>query len=239
MRGTHWCTGGLALALHVIAIDVMASEVIGCGQAPPPPTAIPEAQRFGAGSKGQTETDVLTVRPSPDAVMPTPPPMDMGDEEVATDDKAGDDAAAPPDEPAPVAPPRAQQTVSACHETRLVGCDAVYVRVLKSDVCVQLVLDNCNPNDRQGLPVALPISWRLTSGSASTNLECDLREYDPKSQPALSATGTVTFDQQGREVSALDIDVRLLLDPAPESKVPAQIDVATPSPIADIDDCER
>lgn len=239
MRGTHWWTGSLALAC------IMASGMVGCGQAPPPPTAIPEAQRVGAGSKGQT--DVLMVRPSPDAVMPTPAATDEDPDEVTADigDSAvGDSAEPPPDEsdadPAPVVAP-AGQVFSACHETSVVGCDAVYVRMVKSapDVCVQLVLDNCGGNGRQGLPVALPISWRLISGSASTGRACDLREYDPKSQPVVSASGKVTFAQQGRQISALDIDVQLLLDSSSESKVPAQIAVATPSPIADIDTCEE
>jgi hypothetical protein len=232
--------GSWALA-DIMAAGVMAAGVMGCGQAPPAPTAVPEAQRVGAGSKGQTETDVLTVRPSPDAVMPTPPSSEA---DPGTDADVGDPADAPADEPdaepAPASSP-AGQVFSACHETRVVGCDAVYVRIVKStpDVCVQLVLDNCGENGRKTLQVAVPISWRLTSGSASTGQGCDLREYDPKSEPVLSASGKVNFAQQGRQISALDIDVQLLLDSTSESKVPGQIAVSTPSPIADIDTCEQ
>jgi len=236
MLGTHCWTGSLALAC------VMAGGVLGCGQAPPAPTAIPEAQRVGAGSKGQTDTDVLTVRPSPDAVQPMAAPAETGEEIDEGSDDDGDPEASPGPsnaDPAPVASP-AGQVFSVCHETRIVGCDAVYVRMVKSapDVCVQLVLDNCGENGRQGLPIVLPISWRLASGSAITGRGCDLREYDPKSQPVLTASGKVTFAQQGRQISALNIDVQLSLDAASESKVPAQIAVATPSPIADIDTCE-
>jgi len=54
----------------------------------------------------------------------------------------------------------------------------------------------------------------------------------------MTASGKVTFAQQGRQISALNIDVQLSLDAASESKVPAQIAVATPSPIAEIDTCE-
>jgi hypothetical protein len=214
---------------------------VGCGQAPPAPTAIPEAQRVGAGSKGQTDTDVLTVRPSPDALTPTPAEAGASTE---FGDDTGDSGAAPPDpseaDPALVASPSGQ-VFSACHETRIVGCDALYVRVVKSapDVCVQLALDNCGETGRQGLPVALPISWRMASGSASTGRGCDLREYDPKSEPVLAASGKVTFGQQGRQISALNIDVQLSLDSASDSKVPAQIAVATPSPIAVIGTCEE
>jgi hypothetical protein len=101
-------------------------------------------------------------------------------------------------------------------------------------------MDNCSENGRQGLPVVVPNSWRLASGSASTNRGCDVHDYDPKSQPVLSASGKVTFDQQGRQISALQIDVQLSLDSATaESKVPAQIAVTTASPIADIGTCEE
>jgi hypothetical protein len=185
------------------------------------------------------ETDVLTVRPSPDAVMPTPPPAEA--DEVAED--GGDSAEAPPDEsdadPAPVAA-QGGQVFSACHETRLSGCDAIYVRMVKSapDVCVQLVLDNCSENGRKGLPVVVPVAWRLASGSASTDSECDLRAYDPKSQPVLAASGTVNFAQQGHHISALEIEVQLSLDSTPESKVPAQIALATPAPLGDVVTCE-
>ena len=237
MRGTHRWTGSLALAC------MMAGGISGCGQAPPAPTAVPEAQRVGAGSKGQTDTDVLTVRPSPDAVMPTPAPAE-GDEPA---DEVGDEGADPtelPDEsdedPAPSAA-QAGQLFSACQETSIAGCDSVYVRMVKSapDVCVQLVLDDCGENGRQGLRVVVPISWRFVSGSASTDRACELRKYDPKSQPVLSASGKVSFAQQGRQVSALEVDVQLLLDSASEPTVPAQIAVATPSPITDIAPCER
>jgi hypothetical protein len=235
MRGTHWWTGSLALAC------ILASGLVGCGKAPSPPTAIPEAQRVGAGSKGQT--DVLTVRPSPDAVMATPPPGQTEEDSDGLADDVGDPSEASPDEsdaePAPAAA-QAGQVFSACYETRVVGCEVVYVRMVKAapDICVQLVMDNCDENRRQGLPVMVPLSWRLTSSSASTDRGCELRAYDPKSQPVLSASGTVNFAQQGREISALVMDVQLSLDSSSESKLPAQIAVTTPSPIEDIGTCE-
>jgi hypothetical protein len=122
----------------------------------------------------------------------------------------------------------------------VVGCDALYVRMLaaKPDLCVQLVLDNCSENDRQGLQVALPLSWRLSSGSASTDRGCDLREYDPKSQPALTASGKITWAQQARQISGLEIDIKLRVDAPPASQVPAEIAVATAAPIAVVDTCE-
>jgi len=132
------------------------------------------------------------------------------------------------------------QVFSACQETRLLGCDVLYVRMLASDpdLCVQLVMDNCGSNARQALAVVLPLSWRLSSGSASTNRGCDLRDYDPKSQPALTASGKITWAARGRVISGLNIDVSLNLESPPGSKVPAEIDVTTDSPIASVDSCD-
>jgi len=208
--------------------------VWGCGEAPPAPTAVPEAQRVGAGSKGQSEMDVLPVRPSPDSVVAVPtaaPPADAGPVQPVQ-----------PDEDPPLPPPAVvkARVFSACQESRLLGCDVLYVRMLGSDpdLCVQLVMDNCNANARQALAVVLPLSWRLSSGSASTDRACDLRDYDPKSQPALTASGKITWSARGRVISGLDIDVSLNVESPPGSKVPAQIDVTTDSPIPSVDTCD-
>jgi hypothetical protein len=226
MRGRRWWTGCAALACGVV----------GCGEAPDPPTAITPAERVGAGSKGQTEGNVLEVRPSPDAVAAVPPA-----------------AVAPAPEPVPVAetppqtvdpPPVASapaRVFSACSEARVVGCDALYVRMLAPSpaLCVQLVLDNCSENSRSGLGVNLPVSWRLTSGSASSNAECDLRDYDPKSHPALTGTGTIRWDQQGRQISGLEIDIDLRIAASEQDPtLPTQVAVKTDEPLGPIDACE-
>jgi hypothetical protein len=112
------------------------------------------------------------------------------------------------------------------------------MRSEKPDVCVQLVLDNCSENDRQGLPVTLPLGWRLSSGSVSTDLDCGLREYDPKSQPALTATGKVGWTTRVRQVSNLDVDIVLRVEPPPASDLPAEITLKTPAPIATVESCE-
>jgi hypothetical protein len=133
----------------------------------------------------------------------------------------------------------AAQVFSACRETRVVGCDTLYVRMLatKPDLCVQLAMDNCDPNSRQGLPVTLPLSWRLSSGSASGNRGCDLRDYDPKSQPVLTARGKITWLQRVREISGVEIDIQLRVEPPPASELPAEIAVKTAAPIAVVDAC--
>jgi hypothetical protein len=155
---------------------------------------------------------------------------------------AGRAPTAPDD--ADLAPPRAAvaaQVFSACRETRVVGCDALYVRMLAShpDLCVQLAMDNCIVNDRQGLPVTLPLAWRMSSGSASGDRGCDLRDYDPKSEPVLTARGKITWAQRLREISGVEIDIQLRLEPPPASELPADIAVKTEVPIAVVEDCEN
>jgi len=234
MRGTRWWLGCAALAWWVV----------GCGEAPEPPTAVGPTQNVGAGSKGQTDMGVLTVRPSPDSMSGAPSGMERsGIEPSGPEPSAAERGDAGPAGAAPeVAPPRteAPRVFSACSETRLVGCDTVYVRMLgtRPDLCVQLVMDNCGENDRLGLPVVIPLSWRLSSGSVSADRACDLREYDPKSQPALTASGKISWAQRGRQISGLEIDVQLRLQPPPASELPAEIAVVTAEPIAAVDACE-
>lgn len=120
------------------------------------------------------------------------------------------------------------------------GCDNVYIRVLKSapELCVQLVLNNCDENGRVGLRVRTPFSWKLASGSASTNTECELAEYEPTSEPALEGSGNITWLEEGSVISDVRFAIQLELSPTPESQVPALIDVATEEALGDIAECE-
>lgn len=156
----------------------------------------------------------------PDVELPPPPP--------------------PMASPPAVEAPAAAQVVSACREQRLVGCENVYIRVLKSapDLCVQLVLNNCGEGGRNGLRVTTPFTWTLASGSASTNPECELAEYEPTSEPALEGSGDISWLEEGSVISDVQFRVQLELSPAPESTVPALIDVATEEALGDIADCE-
>lgn len=120
------------------------------------------------------------------------------------------------------------------------GCDNVYIRVLKSEpaLCVQLVLDNCDEGGRIGLRVRTPFTWKLASGSASTNAECELAEYDPTSEPALEGSGDISWLEEGSVISEVEFAVQLQLSPAPESRLPALIDVATEEALGNIAECD-
>jgi hypothetical protein len=116
----------------------------------------------------------------------------------------------------------------------------VFIRVVKSapELCVQLALDNCNENSRVGLRVNTPFSWKLASGSASPNGDCALADYDPKSEPALEGSGSISWLEEGSAISAVEFSIQLQLSPAPESTLPASINVATEEALANIADCE-
>ncbi len=152
------------------------------------------------------------------------------------------EAEAPPEDEPGSGPsvPSAAQVVSACREARPVGCDAVYIRVQKSapDLCVQLVLDNCNENSRVGLRVRTPFSWKLSSGSASANTTCTLTEYDPDSEPALEGSGDISWLEEGSSISAVQFAVQLQLSPEPDSAVPALVAVSTEEALDSITECE-
>jgi hypothetical protein len=121
----------------------------------------------------------------------------------------------------------------------MAGCEAVYIRVLKSDpdLCVQLVLDNCDAA-RGGLRVRTPFRWILSAGSASTNKACELAAYDPASEPALQGTGSISWLEEGPVISDVQFAVQLELSPAPESTLPELIDVATAEALGNVAECE-
>ena len=120
------------------------------------------------------------------------------------------------------------------------GCDNLYIRVVKSapDLCVQLVLDNCDEGGRAGLRVSTPFTWKLASGSASTNKDCELAEYDPTREPALNGSGDITWLEEGPVISDVQSAVQLQLSPSPESTLPAVIAVATDEALGNITECE-
>jgi len=77
-----------------------------------------------------------------------------------------------------------------------------------SNLCVQLALDNCAAYGQPGLPVEVPLSWRLASGSAGTSRAgCLPGVFDVMSVPLVNAEGTITWDDTGRRPSGLAIDV--------------------------------
>ena len=220
MHGWKRCQVFLAVAGGVFA---------GCGEAPEPPGAVggPTSNVVGTGNASQM--DVLPVQPGrPNPGVPTPP--DAG---------AGENLPELPVVPAEAA--SSARVFAACRESRVSGCDYLHVTAQGTSpaLCVQLTLDNCNEYGRgSGLTVDLPLTWQLSSGSASDAKICDLLDFDPRSLPVGSATGQISWDQRGRVISSLAIDVSLQLSVEPGSSVPARIELETSTALAAVPDCE-
>jgi len=114
------------------------------------------------------------------------------------------------------------------------NCDSLYVTMkqVSPPRCVQLTFDNCGEYGRRGLAVDVPMPWRLDSGTVSSDPdECELGVFYPTSSVALSASGSVTWNQTTRLPSELALDVTL------ETSTPAgnaSIDVTTTTPLTPV-----
>jgi len=214
-----------------VFLAVACGAVAGCGEAPEPPGAVggPTSNVVGTGNASQM--DVLPVRPEP--VNPAAP--------TGADAGAGGSESLPD---IPIVPPvvvSSGRVFAACHESRVSGCDYLHVSVQDAApaLCVQLTLDNCSEYGRSsGLKVDVPLTWQLASGSVSDAKLCDLLDYDPKSLPVTAATGRISWNERGRVVSALAVDVTLAVSVEPGSAVPAQIELETSTPIASVEECD-
>jgi hypothetical protein len=111
------------------------------------------------------------------------------------------------------------------------NCDSLYVSMkqVSPALCVQLTFDNCGEYGRDGLPVDVPMPWRMDSGTVGTNLdECELGVYYPSSSVALRASGSVTWNETTRLPSELVLDVTLATS---TSATDASVDLTTTTPI--------
>jgi hypothetical protein len=118
----------------------------------------------------------------------------------------------------------------ACSTTRITGCDDLYITFQKtsSDLCVQLSLDNCGIF-RGALQVDVPLSWRLSSATVGSANDCAAGSYDPKSISMPSAKGSITWVEDGRQLSQLEID--LTLEPPATASDLDPVSVKTLKPI--------
>jgi hypothetical protein len=172
-------------------------------------------------------------------VLPVLPDPANPEQPTAPDAGAGASVGETPVVPAEAA--SSARVFAACHEARLSGCDYLHITAQSTSpaLCVQLTLDDCSEYGRgSGLTVDLPLTWQLASGSVSDSKDCDLLDFDPKSVPLNSTTGQMSWDQRGRVISSLSIDVTLVLSVAAGSNVPARIELQSSAPIAAVPECE-
>jgi len=83
-----------------------------------------------------------------------------------------------------------------------------------------------------------PFSWKVSSGSASTNKACALDKYEPTSLPALEGSGNITWAEQGSDISDVEFEIQLELAPPPDSRLPALIAVATEEALGEVEECD-
>jgi hypothetical protein len=209
-----------------------------CGEAPPAPSAL--ELPAGTSAAGGTSTVVLGAQPqaggsstTQDDVVRPAPEVDAGASAPATPGASG-----------AVSPPAAAgtgQTFAGCTESKL-GCDSIYLTMVDASnrLCVQLALQSCGVLARAGLPVALPLRWRLASASVTPGqLECDPLAFYATSVPVSNASGSIDWNDKGLQPSKFLIDVTLEPSQATEASdsVPPSVVVKTTSLTAPLPEC--
>lgn len=161
-----------------------------------------------------------SVQPPPpeEPLAPAPPSTpDAGGQDVGVEDGVG--APAEGDAPAPAS--GGSGDLVACLVDAGGACRTINLAALEAGDCVQLSLDNCGGASRAGLPVTLPVSWRLGSAAVRRGAEeCLPGAYDPTSGIIVDASGSIGWNLATREPSDLMVDVTLepsstALDPSP------------------------
>jgi hypothetical protein len=147
------------------------------------------------------------------ATEPVPPSDDVP---AAANVDAGGSPGAPAgnddeqDEPPPAG---GGQLAAGCTDNGA-GCLIVNIAVsdLNAGSCIQLVLDDCERSPQAGLPVDMPVSWRLGSAFVSRDSEECLPggAFDPRNGSAIvDASGTIAWNEDTRVPSELVLDVTL------------------------------
>ncbi len=206
----------------------------GCGAPPEPPGPVqPNGALPGTGSSGG-DMALIGGSPAPAPIAPAGP-VDLPRPDAG--------AAASVDDVGLANVPAAQApgfTFTACAASGLAGCDYIYIAAqdARAKSCIQLALDNCPSYQRPGLPVDLPLSWRLGSASiGALGEQCLPQVYDPKSAPVVSAGGAISWNLESRQPSELVVDITLQL-PAAADPAATGITLATRDLVAPLPECE-
>lgn len=206
-------------------------SALACGTPPEPPGAVSSRESDPAGSD---TVAVSGARPSPDTLEPepvAPEPIDAG--------------SAPADGEMPGSLPNdstGERTFTACTSSSLLACDYIYIamREAGSDLCVQLTIDNCGDYQRPGFAVDVPLSWRVSSGSAGVlKAGCVPGEYEPASVPIIAAEGEITWNDTTRRPSAMVIDLTVEPSRSPGAGLDAgPITLSTRELVGALPNCE-
>jgi hypothetical protein len=147
-------------------------------------------------------------------------------------------AAASSDAPDDSASPVAAEAFEACTSNGGSygdNCDSIYVTVKRTSParCVQLTIDNCGGYNRQGLAVDVPLSWRLASGSISSNVDqCALGVFYPDRPGVRDASGAISWNESTRLPS--EIVMELTLEPSISATDTTSVHIATSAPLTPV-----
>jgi hypothetical protein len=182
------------------------------------------------------ETDPVAVRPRDDDGAMTAGAEDGAGATPAENEAS--DAPVTPNVAAPggsdSAPPVTAQTFAACTNEGSYGsdCDIIYVTMKQTSPsrCIQLNIDNCGGYNQQGLPVDVPVSWRLASGSIGLNFgECELGVFYSDSDVVVDASGSISWNEATRLPSELVLE--LTLEPSSSAADTTSVEVVTSEPL--------
>jgi hypothetical protein len=217
----------------------------GCGGPPSAPGPIMGASTSAAGGTGAGSTGqvaVLEERPAP----PAPGPAE-GDSAPA--DAGTSAAGARPSVPSSnggsastADPGTAQRTFTACTASRGSSCDYIYIAMQgdQAAACVQLTLDSCGSYSNPGLPIDVPLSWRVASGSVGVASKvCVPGEYNADSVPVVSAKGSIAWNRDAPQPSAFVLDVTLEPSTARGGDAVGSIKIATQALSAPLQPCQE
>lgn len=198
-----------------------------CGEPPEPPGAV--MSRDATEPAGGSSVAVLEAQPNaPEPAPVAPEPGDAGASAAMT--------------PSPEVGSR-ERSFTACTASSSVACDYIYVAMQEegTDLCLQLTLDNCGGYQRPGLPVDVPVSWRLASASVGASTAgCIPDVYDVRSVPVTEAAGNISWNASGRRPSELAIDITVEPARAPGIGLDAgSISLSTAELVDALPDCDE
>jgi hypothetical protein len=210
----------MALLRRAIFEALAACALVACGARPDPPgpavgdgTGTAAELVSGEPKEADVEVEVPSLEPTdepdaaaPEPLLPEPPDGEKGDGEP---------------KPGPLG-----QSLAAC-TVEGVDCNNINVAVSdrERDVCIQLTIDNCGGFSRAGLPVDLPVSWRLGSASLDELADgCAPGGYDPDNVIIVDASGSISWNEETPQPTEVVIDVTLV--PSRTSLNSEPIDIA-------------
>lgn len=220
---------GIALAV--------AFGVLACGDRPdlPGPATLNGAGSASASQGGGGEVTVLDAQP----VLPAPTPP----AEAPSPAQAITPTALPSDELPPAAaetPPPPGSTIRACTVNQG-GCVTLFIAVADSEAesCVQLTLDDCGDTTRPGLSVDVPLAWRFGSGFVARLGDACVPQtpFVANNATIISATGSISWNDDTRQPSELVIDVTLQPSSS-EAGTPPAILIASRDLVEPLLECE-